>query len=1024
MNEEEIRKISNTNLTQVRYFENKKLLFGKYVHNERTIGLYFIDYGEFKFTENIRDFQEKYISKIYYEYPGYEQWNFYLLLLRDVNSVSYNDRVKIEKDGVYTRKFVFSLEEYENYFKYNNSKSKFDSNIVNVWKERLTGVGLIEVFRNTSITKAVSNFIKGEVVEFSEEKIEMMKPTVNLSNLKIQNLKLKENFRTYPLERDFSFGRVNLITGVNGAGKTSFMEAIELVVTGKTARNSEIDEATESIEVIYDGGKIDIYTPEDNEKYRSRDLQWYLNSYKRGNELFKSFGKYNFFNADAGFSLSLNTNTEDLVKSLTNIALGSEFNQIQNRLNGFKKELSREKRVRKKELKEEVLRIKETKNSLANIILTTSPEECFQIFLDYALKISWIRRLPNSVYESFSEFISDYQMTQSLIKSIEKLQNEINISNLIHLENELLKYQEILNESIDCKNELEILQKKYYSIKDDLSTISNNIGMLQKALKYYENERSFDLDKFAEKKRGLIFNINKLNRLIDDYEKNFSKIIFEEKETFLQKKNEIIERIQLIKNSNNIISSKIENLKAQMNEYQRVISEIKTNGNRYLYLNINADSCPLCHTKYSHEELIRKVSKIEEAENYSSELFDLNGLFSEGLSKLQEYQLSLQVVDHMGNLLTQMGHYNFGEMNINEIKHLFEQSKLELNEFNIFLSEIIRYERELADKNLKVGEFIELKQVIEEIIPNFKFEWSSKSLFLNEIKNLENAYTAKSIELKNFEKIIESKNDTIRDLFNKAAMDLDNLNFANELRYHIDKIKKCISYYKELLSYLSLDNMENIFDTSKKIDQLFILYNNINEIIKSKNESKLFHQIITKAEKKINELQPVLDKILNALDTIEDILNNYNVSVALKDFLENNKEEIQEIFSRIHSPKEFSSIEFNNKSRTIELIRERDAKAVNVNAISTGQRSALALSIFIALNKKLINGPDVIMFDDPVAYTDDLNILSFLDYLRKMLIYEDKQIFFATANSKVANLFEKKFGFLGSGNFRKFQFNR
>lgn len=142
------------------------------------------------------------------------------------------------------------------------------------------------------------------------------------------------------------------------------------------------------------------------------------------------------------------------------------------------------------------------------------------------------------------------------------------------------------------------------------------------------------------------------------------------------------------------------------------------------------------------------------------------------------------------------------------------------------------------------------------------------------------------------------------------------------------------------------------------------------------------------------------------------------------DFIEKNKKEIQEIFQNIHSPKEFAQITFSESQNSVLLKRRVDGTEVPINKISAGQRSALALSIFLALNKKLKNGPKLILFDEPVTYTDDLNILAFLDYLREMIIRENRQVVFATANQKLAGLFEKKFAFLGAENFRKFHFER
>jgi DNA repair protein SbcC/Rad50 len=49
------------------------------------------------------------------------------------------------------------------------------------------------------------------------------------------------------------------------------------------------------------------------------------------------------------------------------------------------------------------------------------------------------------------------------------------------------------------------------------------------------------------------------------------------------------------------------------------------------------------------------------------------------------------------------------------------------------------------------------------------------------------------------------------------------------------------------------------------------------------------------------------------------------------------------------------------------------------------------------------------MLDDPVAHVDDLNMLAFLDYLREIAITGSRQIFFATADEKVAAIFNQKF---------------
>jgi exonuclease SbcC len=106
------------------------------------------------------------------------------------------------------------------------------------------------------------------------------------------------------------------------------------------------------------------------------------------------------------------------------------------------------------------------------------------------------------------------------------------------------------------------------------------------------------------------------------------------------------------------------------------------------------------------------------------------------------------------------------------------------------------------------------------------------------------------------------------------------------------------------------------------------------------------------------------------------------------------------------------------------LVRKSNGAEVNLGEISTGQRAAFGLSVFLAQNSQLTVAPPVVLIDDPIAHVDDLNSLSFFDYLREITLAGSRQIFFATANDKLATLFERKFDFLGSKGFRRFNLLR
>jgi chromosome segregation protein len=97
--------------------------------------------------------------------------------------------------------------------------------------------------------------------------------------------------------------------------------------------------------------------------------------------------------------------------------------------------------------------------------------------------------------------------------------------------------------------------------------------------------------------------------------------------------------------------------------------------------------------------------------------------------------------------------------------------------------------------------------------------------------------------------------------------------------------------------------------------------------------------------------------------------------------------------------------------------------AASLSQVSTGQRAAFALAFFLAQNAVAKNGPPVMLIDDPIAHIDDLNALSFLDYLRELAAAGGRQIFFATADESLASIIERKFQYLG-GEFSRIDLTR
>jgi len=179
-----------------------------------------------------------------------------------------------------------------------------------------------------------------------------------------------------------------------------------------------------------------------------------------------------------------------------------------------------------------------------------------------------------------------------------------------------------------------------------------------------------------------------------------------------------------------------------------------------------------------------------------------------------------------------------------------------------------------------------------------------------------------------------------------------------------------------------------------------------------------------KRKDQLDEQLGTLARRIKRFGTAQTVLNKirreHSLSAAMKSTIQLNRAAIESIFSSIHAPAEFSGL-----GRALAtLIRKTDGSEAKLTGISTGQRAAFALSLFLAQNSRLTVAPPVVLIDDPIAHIDDLNSLSFLDYLREIAIKGHRQIYFATADDKFAALFERKFDFLGDENFRRFNLSR
>ncbi|MEO6174403.1 MAG: AAA family ATPase [Flavobacterium circumlabens] len=986
---------------------NSALFKGKLSIEDKIAGIYYLNFNQEISEEYFEELQYKYLAEEFYSQEESLQWNIYLLFIN--SNVAEELKVKILTDDKYARKLIFTDNEFIDYFKLEKSQQSGFPDIISNWKKELNSVGLQELYSSTSIEGIIRNFMDNSSSVILEKPVKSLEhvPTIE----KISSISLKDNYRMFPLERDFKFGQVNLFTGSNGVGKTCLMESIELVLTGKTQRNRSKSENANSITAVYNDKITDTYN-HNNGYYKERGAKWYERRLsEQENKTVESFNQFNFFNTDAA-SLFANSDHKDQInESLKQIILGEEYtllkdrigkieNRLRSELNKISKGIEEKNNIFKNNqnrinelkndknfegLKDDIKKnisnlgyknpINESQYSISNLFINEIKNE-----LDFIKSNDWVA--------DFNSFIKVKENVAKRIQSVSDNKNKFENNNqeavklqgtnnrLTSLENKLISFLRYFE--VDTISSIETLHTDFSRINIQLSIINN-----------LKDLNSLELD---------IFQLKKETKNLPDF--------ISGKEDIIEQKKNLLKREEL----------ELKKIQDNFSIIEKLSSQIKYLGKEFLAHKIDSDNCPLCEQQISHSQLLLKIES-EFNENIDKSILNDKSSQVEELKKaivlLEKELMNLKTYHSTAiNYLKDYENLTFNEIDSNikkviekEIEILEEKSKLE----NLLLK--------VSNIGGSVSEYFALK---EEISKEYSEKLLFEKVFLNDLVNtLKQNIKANSTTIEKFkednDKIISDLNLSLKlkeyvDNFEK----IENIVKSNETK--IDSINFS---FENLKRYLNIPNDKIIVDLSKDLNLLDQNLQTFRLIESSQNEIK---KLLAENDK-INEDLPPIKEINNRLDKAMktlSILSSNSEDKMLEDYFNQNLAEIKDIFKTIHSPKEFNNIKYQDKT----LILFKDKNEYQISEISTGQRAALVLSIFISLNRKLKNGPNILIFDDPVTFIDDFNALSFLDFLRYFIVKEKKQIFFATANKKFSALFKKKFNFLGDGGFKEFRLER
>ncbi|MFD2908074.1 AAA family ATPase [Flavobacterium ardleyense] len=989
---------------------NDTLYKAKYQITDKTAGIYFLNFEKEITEDYFEELQYKHLAEEFYNQEETLQWNIYLLFVN--SKISDDLKIKILKDDKYARKLVFTDAEFIDYFKLEKSVKTELPNILSEWKDELNKVGLQELYSTASIEGIVRNFLN-DTANAPKKRVD--KPLGHIPNInKVNSISLKESYRRYPQEiRDFNFGSVNLFTGSNGVGKTSVLESIELILTGDTQRNKGKSEISNSITAVLNDSISDEYI-HNTKKYKERGIKWYnRRENEQGNQTYKSFNQFNFFNTDAAQQFSNANEWDTINESLKEIVLGEEYTTLKAKIgkvyDRLKSELKKtsevldykknnvqinNKRINELKIDKNFDELKENiKYNISNLKYRNPIDES-----NYSFANLFINELNNELefilnntsfinYNAFIEFKEQFKTRVSLITVRKKIYNDNKnkfnkfISDRLKNENILVKGNRLLKYiKIDSSNnieEVELNNENYKVLLQIINTLKDLTDL------------QFDIYNLKEEKKTL-------------------SAIIQEKKDSLKIKQELYISLKI----------EIETLQSSFNQNQKLINQLRNLGKEILNHNSHNNNCPLCEQEISKDLLLSKLENEFSNDQVKRLINEKNEKISNLLKEINAFETEIKNLIHydavIANSFKEYDNLSIESINKTIAKTLTKEKELLsqkekndsiMSQINLIEGSISEYSNLKSELSLIYeGKEISNKQILEEIITNLINEIASSYIISAKIKS-ENIdiieYLNNELKLKDHEDNI----DRIEEIVKSDETLIETINFS------FDKIKQ----------YIKIPNDEKIIDISKELSLLKENLNTLTQLENSQNEIKKLLSTNSEIEISVPLDETLKNRLSKAVRVLNKLSGNIEDSI-LQEFFDTNLNEIKDIFKTIHSPQEFTDIKFINKK--LVLFKDDDDTTYEISQISTGQRGALVLSIFISLNRKLQDGPQILIFDDPVTFIDDFNALSFLDFLRYFIVKENKQIFFATANKKFASLFKKKFDFLGEDEFKEFKLER
>lgn len=1022
---EDIRKVITNRLENVTEVSSG-VLRAERRHEGRAYAVAYFDLSDaiVQRSDDLTSFQEHLMGSEFFNSEGDLRWNSYMYFVAGPKSIESEQyaiaKRRIEEDRHFARKFVIAPDDLARRLgepAANESTAAPPLGDVEQTWAALLKEGSLELLLGQPARKpTLDKIADGDAFSIAPTRASTRAVRDPLGRGMLRGISI-QSFRPSSNGFDFSFGSVNLIVGSNGTGKTSLLEAVEALYCGRVRRD-----ATASVSGIKgmfdeDGKLVPVSADATPAVLKARNNKWYGRADFQATALSDAFTRFNFLDTDAAFRLSTAEKPEAIREDLGKLLVGSETSSLWDYLSKLHEELktrikSLTERLPQQQqsmglLQAEVERLKSTPSEASNLV--TSYQQSLRRLApawpavgEGALddteraKLEAVRQDIGRIQAAVAEIPLTSEAIEARIRrmrealdAVKKLQAERD--GLVKRETDALN---VVKSSEAQKSLLErwirLIEAGVPELVANLQQSNNRVTELRRVLRTWPGE---SLPPLAADYSAL--GVGEAQRIAAERLANAQA---HEKlaQTALSQSTQLGQSLQALRRD----------------LHDSAIAYIERSG--------EVARCPVCKTDHLPSDLsLRLEELIASQEGGTTESFRRNlQIAHEQSARCAQDASTIDAIATFA-LVSQIASQT-------TCSSALESAKTAAVALTAAVSDLQAREvtlRNLQAQGVQIQGFDRFRD--ESIAPLLPADVDVNNQvdiggLLAGIEEKVKDASASATEAKTKHRALATQIDEVLNAALGASAQPGVVSQIASLERSLRLTEAALQYATNVTAALALAPTANFDDVGASVEATVLAFDKARYAVQADGQAR------TMLDQRSRELATASESfaadtgkranLLRASETLTEVVAQNSLEGATKEAFDSIRERVSSIFAQIHSPQEYSLGDFTSDTL---IVSRANGNVHAVNQVSTGQRAALALSIFLALNDSAKSAPPVILIDDPVAHIDDLNTLSFLDYLREVALRGEKQVFFATADIRLAAIFQRKFEFLGGDRFKR-----